>query len=182
LTELNKIFIDSIQEKWQKEKLIKILRLPQLLTESDYWLSFKTLPASAVLAQLNALQNQIKIDEIAFLNYGEYMTSPNDWGFNKFKTAIAPKKAVLIEGETFEADIYIASYSSNPGRNVVIKVNGEPLEIKEGVAHFKSKNQKIGSQTIKAEAQIRNPLTGQITTSEGVFEYQVLPKCSRDCL
>jgi hypothetical protein len=182
LTQLNRIFTDSIiSDNWGKEKLMKHFRLPQLMTENDYWNTFKTLPANAVLAKLAALKNQIKIDEIAFLNYVEYETAPNYCGFTQFKTAIAPQNAVLIEGETFEADVYLSAYSSNPGNNVIIKVNGEPLEIKDGVAHFKSKNQTIGTKTIKAEALIRNPLTGQTTTSVGSFEYQVLPKCSRDC-
>jgi hypothetical protein len=175
LGQLNQVFTDSINDKWGKE------RLPPLLTENEYWNTFKTLPANAVLAKLAALKNQIKIDEIAFLNYEEYETAPNYCGFNQFKTAIAPKKAVLIEGETFEADVYLSAYSSSPGSNIIIKVNGEPLEIHEGVAHFKSKNQTIGTKTIKAEALIRNPLTGGTTTSVGSFEYQVLPKCSRDC-
>lgn len=181
LTGLNRIFIDSINYKGSKEKLMKEFRLPQLLTENDYLNPLKTLPANAVLAKLTALKNQIKIDEIAFLNYEEGETAPNYCGFTSFKTAITPKKAVLVEGETFEADVYITSYSINLGKNVVIKVNGEPLEIKEGVAHLKSKNQTIGTKTIRAEVLIKNPLTGQTTTSVGSFEYQVLPKCSRDC-
>jgi hypothetical protein len=182
LTQLNRIFTDSIiSDNWGKEKLMKHFRLPQLLTENDYWNTFKTLPANAIVAKLAALKNQIKIDEIAFLNYIEDRTTPDGWGFNAFKTAIAPKKAVLIEGETFEADVYLSAYSSSPGSNVIIKVNGEPLEIKDGVAHFKSQNQTIGTKTIKAEAIIRNPLTGLTKTIEGSFEYQVLPKCSRDC-
>jgi hypothetical protein len=182
LAQLNRIFTDSIiNDNWGKEKLMKQFRLPQLMTENDFWNTFKTLPANAILAKLAALKNQIKIDEIAFLNYTEDRTAPDGWGYDRFKTAIAPKKAVLIEGEAFEADIYLAAYSGSTGRNTIIKVNGEPLEIKEGIAHFKSKNQTIGTKTIKAEAFIRNPLTGQTTTSVGSFEYQVLPKCSRDC-
>jgi hypothetical protein len=182
LTQFNKIFTDSIQDKWQKERLMKAFRLPQLLAENEYWSAFKTLPANAVLAQLNALENQIKIDEIAFLNYEENSTGSNYCGVtNISKTVIVPRKAVIVEGEIFEADIYLATYSLINNNHINIKANGKSIEIKEGVAHFKSKNQTIGAKTIKAEVSIRNPLTGQTTTSEAVFEYQVLPKCSRDC-
>jgi hypothetical protein len=139
LTHLNKIFIDSIDENWHKEKLLKECKLPQLLAETDYWNSIKSLPANAVLAQLDALKNQIKIDEIAFLNYEEDKTSYNYCGFTEYKTAIAPAKTVLIEGETFEADVYLTLYSSSPGRNLSIEVNGKPLEIKDGVSKAKTK-------------------------------------------
>lgn len=182
LAQLNNTFIDSISNKWGKESLMKRLMLPQLLAENDYWNTFKSLPANAVLAKLSALQNKIKIDEIAFLNYKEdETTSVTICGWTVYRAAIAPKKASLIEGEVFEADVFIASYSNNLGSNVTIKVNGKQLEIKEGVAHFKGKKEAIGTKIIKAEALIKNPLTGQTTTTLGSFEYQVLPKCSRDC-
>jgi hypothetical protein len=187
LAQLNQIFTDSIiNDNWGKEKLIKQFRLPQLLAENDYWNTFKTLPANAILAKLTALKNQIKIDEIAFLTYEEDETNPNYCGLTEItQTKIAPKKAVLVEGEAFEADIYLATFSVHNNNdkitNLTIKVNGEPLEIHEGVAHFKSKNQTIGTKTIKAEAIIRNPLTGLTKTTEGSFEYQVLPKCSANC-
>jgi hypothetical protein len=181
LTEFSNILIDSISDKKDKESLIKQYDLPQLIADNAYWKSIKNLPANAALAELSLIENKIKTDEIVFLNYQLDRTSDDGWHFDSFKTQIAPKKAVLIEGEIFEADVYVASYSNNLGSNVIIKVNGEPLEIHEGVAHFKSKNQTIGTKTIKAEAIIRNPLTGLTKTTEGSFEYQVLPKCSANC-
>ncbi len=153
------------------------------LKNEAYWNRLKYLPLNGISAQLSALNSQIQSDKIVMLNYFKNQIGGTEMICGPtFRTAIAPKKAALIEGETFEADIYLASYSSSPGSNVTFKVNGEPLEIHDGVAHFKSKNQTIGTKTIKAEAIIRNPLTGQTKTTEGSFEYQVLPKCSRDCL
>jgi hypothetical protein len=181
LADLSKILIDSVY-KQDRETISTFYNLPKLVTNDAYWQLIKSLPASASLAELSFIKNQIKMDEILFLEY--YFKHNNIeelLRFDSFKTAIAPKKAVLIEGETFEADIYLAAYAPSPKKDVVIKVNGEPLEIHEGVAHFKSKNQIIGTKTIKAEAIIRNPLTGLTKTTEGSFEYQVLPKCSRDC-
>jgi hypothetical protein len=174
--------IDSINDKNDKTDVLKFCSLPKLIADNAYWASIKTLPKNGVIAELSSIQNMMKIDEITLLNYYFSKTSSTEvCGWTVYRAAIAPKKAALIEGETFEADIYISSYSNNLGNNTIIKVNGEPLEIKDGVAHFKSKNQTIGTKTIKAEALIRNPLTGQTTTSVGSFEYQVLPKCSRDC-
>jgi hypothetical protein len=181
LSQLHKISIDSIDDNRVKEKMLKQSNLPKLIDNNNFWQLFKTLPTSGVLAALSSIENQVKIDEIVYLDYYVVSTTYQGLIFDMYKTAIAPKKAALIEGETFETDIYLAAYSSNPGSNTIIKVNGEPLEIKEGVAHFKSKNQTIGTKTIKAEALVKNRLTGQTTTTVGSFEYQVLPKCSRDC-
>jgi hypothetical protein len=181
LNQFSNALIDSINDKRDKADVLKYCSLPKLIADNAFWESIQTLPKNGVIAELSSIQNRVKIDEITLLNYYYSQTGGTTTREDYFKTAIAPKKAVLIEGETFEADIYLAMYASSPGSNMIIKVNGEPLEIKEGVAHFKSKNQTIGTKTIKAEALIRNPLTGQTTTTEGSFEYQVLPKCSRDC-
>jgi hypothetical protein len=181
LLQFSNSLVDSVNDKMDKEELSKVCYLPKLIADNAYWESIKTLPKSGIIAELSCIQNKLKIDEITFLNYYYSKTNGTTIEEDYYRTAIAPKKAVLIEGETFEADIFLAKYASSPGRNLIIKVNGEPLKIKDGVAHFKNKNQTIGTKTIKAEAIIRNPLTGQTMTTLGSFEYQVLPKCSRDC-
>ena len=138
------------------------------------------MPVSGALAELSFIQNHIKYDEVLLSNY-YFNMGCQDIKFDKFRTVIVPKKTVLFEGENFESDIFLAAYSSNLGRNVVIEVNGERLETYQGLTHFISKNQTIGTKIIKATAIIKHPLTGQTETAESVFEYQVLPKCSRDC-
>jgi hypothetical protein len=171
-----------IDDNKDKKAVEEQLCITKIINNESFWSRLKYLPLNGVAAELSSLRNQIQSDKILILNYLESKTSYSELRcWPDFRTAIAPKKAALIEGETFEADIFLAKYESVPSANLIIKVNGEPLEIKDGVAHFKSKNQTIGTKTIKAEALIRNPLTGQTTTTIGSFEYQVLPKCSRDC-
>jgi GldM N-terminal domain len=178
--QFSKMLIDSIENDKDRSDIMKNYSLPQLITDTRYWQLLKTLPASGALAELSCIKNQIQSDETAFLMYYTSKMCVIDMRFDAFKTAIAPKKAVLIEGESFEADIYLAAFSSSP-YNLKVKVNDETLEAKEGVAHFKSKKETVGLKKIIAEASIRNPLTGQVTTTQGYFEYEVLPKCKRDC-
>jgi hypothetical protein len=173
-----------ISNEKDKKSIDNQLCTMKIATNKPYWEALKYLPLNGALMQLSFLENQVKLDAITMLNYLFY-EQIQTWGesieFNAYKTAIAPNKGVLIEGETFEADIYIAKYASNFNNNAVIKVNGEILETKDGVAHFKSKKQTIGIKQITAESVIKNPFTGNIITVNGSFEYQVLPKCSRDC-
>lgn len=176
LSNYSKLLFDLCTNYGLKE----LYSTPKLISDDNYWQSIKKMPVSGALAELSFIQNQVKYDEILLSNY-YFSFGCQDIKVDKFRTVIAPQKAVLFEGENFESDIFLAAYSSNLGRNVIIKVNGEPLETYQGIAHFKSKNQTIGTKTIKAEAIIRNPLTGQTTTAEGSFEYHVLPKCSINC-
>jgi gliding motility-associated protein GldM len=136
-------------------------------------LKFKQMPVAAVMPTLTKLVSDTKTSETALLNYFFNQVGGTDIKFDKFKVAIAPKKAYLIRGDKFEADVYLAAFSSNPGSNVSISVNGSGLGLKEGVAHYETTPGGIGKQTIKATASIRNPLTGQTTSTEGSFEYEV---------
>lgn len=183
LTKFKDSLIYLIDDSKDKKVIEEQLCLTKIINNEFYWNNLKHFPLNGVAAELSSLKNQIQADKILIFNYLDHeMRSGVLICGPEFRTAIAPKKAALIEGETFEADIYLAKYESVPNANLIIKVNGKRLEINQGVAHFKSKNQTVGTKTIKAEAAVRNPLTGAITTSVGVFEYQVLPKCSRDCL
>ena len=126
--------------------------------------------------------NLVLNDEILFFNYTLDQVSRGDYLFHTFypKVAIAPKKAALVEGETFECDVYLASYSLQPNL-FTAKINSQKVESRDGVAHFKSKPHSIGKKVIQAELSLQNPATGQITTKKGKYTYEVFPKCSRDC-
>ena len=98
-----------------------------------------------------------------------------------FQVLVAPKKAVLIEGEKFEADIFLAKYSTKPDTGLSFTVNNQDLTIKDGVAKYSKTEKVTGLKTLKVNASIRNPATGQVTTISSKFEYHVLPKCSENC-
>lgn len=137
-------------------------------------LKFKQMPVAAVMPTLTKLSADAKTSETAILNYFfKKINGEVDIKFDKFKVAIAPKKAYLIRGDKFEADVYLAAYSSMPGNNVSISVNGTGVGLKEGVGHYETTPSTIGKQTVNANASIRNPLTGQVTNSTGTFEYEV---------
>ena len=136
-------------------------------------LKFKQMPVAAVMPTLTKLVADTKTSETALLNYFFNKVGGDAIKFDQFKVAIAPKKSYLIRGDKFEADLYLAAFSSNPGSNVSISANGQGLALNAGVAHYETTPSSIGKQTVKATASIRNPLTGQTTTTEGSFEYEV---------
>ena len=140
-------------------------------TWSEY--KFKQMPVAAVMPSLTKLTADAKTSETALLNYFFNLVTGAEIKFDQFKVAIAPKKSYLIRGEKFEADIYLAAYSSNPGTGVSISANGSGLNMVQGVGHYETTPSAIGKQTVKASASIRNPLTGQVTSVEQSLEYEV---------
>lgn len=134
---------------------------------------FKQMPVAAVMPFFSKLQADAKTSETAILNYLFNKIGGSDIKFDNFKVAIAPKTGYVIQGEKFEADVYLAAYSSNPGTGVSINVNGSGLPIKEGVAHYEATGSDLGKKTVKATATIKNPLTGEVKSVTGEFEYEV---------
>lgn len=158
--------------------LTKQCSLIKTIQNDTFWKGFMSNPSTNFLL----LKNQIKLDEIVYLNYFMDKVSgriiiDDSW----FRVVIAPKKAVLIEGEKFEADIFLAKYSTNPGTGLSFTINNQDLSIKDGVATFSRLENFTGLKTLKVNASIRNPATGQTTNVKGEFEYHVLPKCSVNC-
>lgn len=153
---------------------LKVDSLPKN-TDKKNWADYKfrQLPVAAVFPMLTKIQSDAKTSAAAVLNYINGKVAGDDMKFDNFKVAIAPKTGYVVRGEKFEADVYLAAYSSNPGQGVSINVNGGNLPIKDGVAKYSSTPGGVGKQTVKATATIKNPLTGEVKTVSGTFDYEV---------
>ncbi len=151
----------------------------KLMNVDTFWTCFK----DNQVIFLNILLNQVKLNQMRYLNY------INDKVCGKielrcslgYRVAIAPKSALLIEGETFEADIYLIDYYKNYGSMLTFTVENENLTKNDGVAHYSKIESGTGLKKIKVKATICNPATGESTTAISEFEYHVLPKCSKNC-
>lgn len=179
IAETRKKFLDLVTDPTARKDFEKQIALYVDSIPSDSkatnWtdLKFKQMPVAAVMPTLTKFVSDAKTSETALLNYFFGLVGGKEIKFDQFKVAIAPKKAYLIRGDKFEADVYLAAYSSNPGTDVSISVNGSGLGMKDGVAHYETTPSGLGKQTVKATASIRNPLTGQTTNAQGEFEYEV---------
>jgi gliding motility-associated protein GldM len=134
---------------------------------------FKQMPVAAIMPMFTKLQADAKTTETALLNYVAKKVNGEEIVLDGFKVAIAPKNGYVIAGEKFEADVYLAAYSTNPGTGVSINVNGQGLGLKEGVAHYETTTNEIGKKTLKASATIVNPLTKEVKNVTSDFTYEV---------
>lgn len=157
------------------------LALPRLLKDDTYWQQLKNLTHGAIYTELYRIINLILVDENHNLNYmfTQLGTCYRGISFDMFKLAIAPKKAALIEGESFEGDIYIIPYSSlsNWDRPISAVVNGMSVPLTNGVGHYVSPPQPIGKKRIRATLSL--PDNSYLPISE--YEYEVLPQCKKSC-
>lgn len=169
--------LNVIRDPKDKEVIAKSmpLNIEELPAGVKSWveLKFKQMPVAAVMPLFTKMQADAKTSETAILNYLAGKVNGNDIKFDNFKVAIAPKTGYVIAGEKFEADVYLAAFSSNPGTGVSINVNGQGLALKEGVAHYETTSNEIGKKTVNATANIVNPLTKETKSVKGEFTYEV---------
>jgi gliding motility-associated protein GldM len=174
-----KSFLELIKDQKERAEVEKqiALKVDEISKDSKAanWpeYKFKQMPVAAVMPILTKFSADAKTSETAILNYFMDKVGGKDIKFDNFRVAIAPRKAYLIRGDKFEADIYLAAFSSNPGTGVSISANGSGLGLKEGVAHYETVPSGLGKQTVNATATIKNPLTGEVKSYSGTFEYEV---------
>lgn len=171
--------IDAIPEDKDKQTVVNSIALnvdaiaPDSKAKNWTEYKFKQMPVAAVMPFFTKLQADAKTSETAILNYLFNKIGGTDIKFDQFKVALAPKTGYVIKGEKFEADVYLAAFSSNPGTGISLSVNGSGLPMKEGVAKYSTTPTGIGKQKVKATATIKNPLTGEVKSVNSEFEYEV---------
>lgn len=136
---------------------------------------FRQMPLAAVLPLMSQMQADAKSSEAALVNNMAELAGGRVIEFDAFFPVVSAKKSYVIKGEPFEAEISVGTYSSqiNPS-DIGIYVNGSKLSVKEdGKAEYKTTTSEIGQKTIKLRAEVRNPLTGETSSGESVFNYEV---------
>lgn len=136
---------------------------------------FRQMPLAAVLPMLSGIQNNATTSEASLV--GEILSYAGGRvvEFDAFFPVINAKKAYLIKGETFEAEVSIGSYSSslNPS-DVKITVGGSSVSLdKSGKGIYKSTPSSVGKQNLKLTCAVTNPLTKKVITGEASYEYEV---------
>jgi hypothetical protein len=180
MSKFNQSLLDKTENKAAFKDLEKHLLTTKLLKKDSFWQPFSNEAANYL--QLDIFQNAIQHDKLKLMEYihrevgGCIIIRPD-----KFLVDLRPKKTVIFEGDTFEGQMLLSAYSSHLHSGVELFVNDKPVPIINGEAFVNFPNQSVGTKTLNLVGGIRNPLTGQLETSTYQFEYEVLPKCSRDC-
>ena len=137
--------------------------------------NFRQMPLSATLPIFRKFINDTKATEAAVLNYLMTKVGGEDIVLDQFKVVSSPKKTYVINGETFETEVFLsAAASQNSQTGITIKVNGQPMSVdEEGAAQFTQRASGVGIKKYRAEIDVENPVTGEVKTYSNEFEYEV---------
>jgi len=146
-------------------------------TKRENWadFNFNHMPVGAVLPIFAKYKNDAKATEAAvFQHYLEKMGG-KDVVLDKFTVVSAPKKSYIIKGETFETEVFLSAFASNQsGTGVNISINGARVPVdKDGKAIYKATASSTGVKKYSAAVTVTNPVTKEVNTYRGDFEYEV---------
>lgn len=114
---------------------------------------FEYAPLSAVVAILTKLQNDCRNTEYEVLNKLYGSVSNNKLPVDRVEAVIVPKSKYLLKGEEFEADVFLAAYSSRMPNEVLI--NGETFQSDMGRVTIRQKGNVSGNKLVKGEILVR---------------------------
>lgn len=146
-------------------------------TDKTSWADFKfrKMPLAAVLPLLSKMQADARTAEASMVNEMASYSGGRVVEFDQFFPVVNAKKAYVIAGEPFEAEISVGTYSSQiDPSNIRITVNGSSVPVNnEGKATFKTSTSSTGVKTLNLTAAVTNPLTGEVSEGDAKFEYEV---------
>ncbi len=134
--------------------------------------NFRQMPLKAVLPILVKFKNDAKASESVVFNKYLEIIGGKQIVFDNYKVVSSPKKSYIILGETFETEVFMTA-TSKTVEGLQIFVNGRELPIEDGVATYKATPSSTGIKKYTAKVLITNPVTGEVTEDEQVYEYEV---------
>ncbi len=200
------LFKDPKIQLPDKEKLIKDLGDLGINTNNNpnprpdypdekYWETekFSEIPAIATVTVLSQLQNQVKNAEATVIQTLFGAIGATDFKFDTVAPRVIPKSNYLISGDKYEAELFIAAFSSTDTMSQVLigdaydsinhKLLGDikTLKMERGIARYVVEGAGVGTRQYAAVIKVYNPSTGQYkevpVKSGGKYsiEYTVAP-------
>ncbi len=182
---------EAIRTDVEKKLAILLTNDPQDNKKYPTWEMqyFYHLPQSAALTELTKWENFVRGAEGDMLSFLWEEISRNAFKFDKIKVAVIPKSNFVTSGSNFEADVFLAAYSTN-GSNIptitygsavdpaTMAVSGgtklENDQFVDGVGKVSFPVSGAGEKTFAGTLQMKDP-SGNIKTLPFSTTYNVAP-------
>jgi len=149
--------------------------------EENYWASsnFYHLPLAATVAILSQMENQIRNAEATVMNRILGSIGASDMKFDELEARVVPKSTYVIQGGDYEADLFVAAWSSTSNPKVIVgpanKLDTNKWEfmpgtdttvcpVVDGVGKYKIKASSLGEKKYASIIEIKNTSTGELKT------------------
>jgi len=133
--------------------------------------TFSQMPVAAVLPLLSKFQSDAKLSATSMLSFLADKISAKPV-HDEYKALIAADKSYIIKGESLNAEIFLGAYSSTTD-NIMVKVNGRNVPVRNGKAIFQKETNQLGDQLLDVEISARDPRTGDVKKYKEQYKYEV---------
>lgn len=173
------IYSTIFADNYRKSDLLKkfsdqLLFLPSNnATDSETWVkeNFKDKTIEEVFITLTNIQNQVNLSSNNLMRFLSEQIGRLNILYDRFNIAVQANKPSVRPGETYKAEIGLATFSSQA--DFSISVNGQKLVMKEGKGQYEVTSTTPGEKEYRAAVRIANPLTGEVETFSQTFKYEV---------
>ncbi len=133
---------------------------------------FEHLPLIAVVANMSKIQNDIRMTESSVISYLLAQVGAGEWKFNKLEPIVYSKKGYVLQGEPYEAQIFLAAYDTTQ-QPIIELSDGTKLPIENGKGVYKVNTSKVGVHTFSGVIKLKSPATGEYVEFPFKGEFQV---------
>ncbi|MEZ4806714.1 MAG: gliding motility protein GldM [Flavobacteriales bacterium] len=120
-------------------------------------INFYDVPLAAGVATLSKLQADIRSSENDIVKWLYRSAELKDYRFGTLTTAVVPQSSLIMAGDSFRADVFLAAYDPK-NRPTVTVDGGAPLPIgNDGKAKLRLRDDRIGEQVVHGLISFEGP-------------------------
>lgn len=119
--------------------------------------SFYDVPLAAGVATLSKLQADIRSSENDVVKWLYRQVESKDYKFGTLMSAVVPQSPLVMQGDSFRADVFLAAYDPKNRPTITIE-GGEPLKVgSDGKAKLNLRGDRIGEHVVKGIIRFEGP-------------------------
>lgn len=120
-------------------------------------INFYDVPLAAGVATLSKLQADIRSSENDVVKWLYRQVDRNDYKFGTLTTAVVPQSSLVMLGDSFRADVFLAAYDPKNRPTVTVE-GGSPLPIgPDGKAKLELRGDRIGEHMVAGLIKFEGP-------------------------
>ncbi|MDA0783150.1 MAG: gliding motility protein GldM [Bacteroidetes bacterium] len=170
--ETKKILLDRMKAIEEKTSLYANNTTNSSGTEQT-WVSMylEHSPLAGVFAMLSKVENDSRSMEAEVMQALAESVNAADYKFDKLIPVVSSATSAILTNQMYEANILLAAY--NTKAQMIVTVNGRPIEVVDGVGKYNVTSSSPGSQKYKVGIQVPKPNGGGSDNYETEAEYSV---------
>jgi len=147
---------------------------PRVEGSSPTWESskFQGYPLIAVVTLMSKMQSDIRNSESDAINYFYSKIDASSYKFNSLKPQVIPKSNYILQGDTYEAKVFISAIDTTAEPEILVNGNKLPILPGENAGLYKVPTSAEGTFVWKGVINFKNP-SGLIVPYAFQQEYQV---------